>query len=125
MATAGEINANELYLVAGDGGGSLLVETEYAEITVDNNQVFGYKTLISADDIVAAYLSGKHVAFHFPEYNDGNHVERPEACVTLYGYNKAYQWGTEQFHHDYQAISWWCETFRTSDDKLMFKIYVD
>ena len=125
MLAAGLIESNELYFVAG-GGGNLVVETEYVEGESHNGgTAIGYKTTMSADDIVDAYSSGAHVVFHFPEYNDGTYVQRPNAYVSLYAYNGAYQWGEEAFHHDYQAISWWCGTWRTQDGKLMFQIYVD
>ena len=128
MATAGEINANELYLVAGDSGGGLVVQTEY----YDGGQYRkGFKSDVDADDIVDAFKAGKTVRFHIPHTNYTPYGTVDEQWLTLINYTDEYgsQWGNpeERYEFYYKNVMSWSNdgVYRTQDGKLVLIVYDD
>lgn len=119
MATAGEINANELYFVAG-GGGPLIVETElYNGGTYQK----GWTTVEDADDMVNAFISGRQVIVHFIEYEGYAGGEEKYASVVAYQPSP----GSNAFeiYFDYNVSNAITDISRTQSGKFQIEFYVD
>ena len=123
MVTAGLINSDELYLVAGESSGPYIAET-----TLYDNGGYdkGWATVDDADDIIATYISGRTVIIHFLEYE--GYIGGEEKYATVIGCNP----GSTDYYNQTEIViasqfmnGSIVEIGRSQSDKFQFKLYID
>ena len=106
----------------GGSGGTIIVETEW----VDEGKYDKYhKTVIPADDIITAFISGKRILFHTSEVEGFAFCESYLQLMNyLYPFDDGQVQIDEYFelYHDHSPIN---TVIRTSDGYLGLKPYLD
>lgn len=113
---------------APSGGGGLLVETTFVDVS---EYVKGFKSNISADDIIDAIKSGNSVVVHLPKKEECSVFNDTWASLVCYQPAIAGEYPVaEVFEFASPAsgntvLNWLTTPVRTEDGKVLFPIYID